>query len=164
MGTDPVTGLSRPPEGLGDVTAEALASITGGRLSRQRLRRLYLPPTTSAPNQARGLLVATLDQWQVPHLREPAELVVSELVSNAVRHAGTELEVCIARHDAGVCIAVRDDNPDPPRPRRAGTGEGGRGLFLVNVLAYRWGWLKAGRTKLVWAFLAALAPIRPQLV
>jgi len=150
---------------LGDAATQLLASVSGHRIPRSRYRRVRLPPTRAAATQARGVLVDALNSWQIPHLREPAELVVSELVSNAVLHAGTDLGLRLAQHDAGVCVAVSDHDPRPPLPRAAGgsTSEGGRGLYLVNLLSYRWGWLTAGREKLVWAFLTALAPVRRTL-
>lgn len=71
-------------------------------------------------------------------------LVADELVGNAVEHAGTALDVSLDVHDWGVAVQVRDCGEDttavPGKPPAAGEDdEGGRGLFLVDVLASAWG-------------------------
>ena len=163
--TDQAEGVGElPGDGLADTVGRMFSTLVGRRIPRQRQRRLRLLPSPEAPTMARCLLISALDDWSLPHLREPAELVVSELVSNAVLHAGTELELRLTFHDDGLCVAVRDNDPTPPQPRRVEVGcttPGGRGLHLVNLLSYRWGWFTAKGEKLVWAFVTALTPARP---
>jgi anti-sigma regulatory factor (Ser/Thr protein kinase) len=80
-------------------------------------------------------------------------LVVSELVTNAVVHAGSA-PLLIASHDDGLLrIEVFDDDASPPVLRRAGAadGIGGLGLQLVEKVAHRWGWEPTEDGKRVWA-------------
>jgi anti-sigma regulatory factor (Ser/Thr protein kinase) len=71
---------------------------------------------------------------------ETAQLLVSELVINAVAHAHTGVEVECTPTERGMRISVRDGSSHMPRPRRPGTwDEQGRGLVLVDTLASRWG-------------------------
>ncbi|MCA1217368.1 ATP-binding protein [Streptomyces sp. 8L] len=71
-------------------------------------------------------------------------LVADELVGNALEHAGAALDICLDVYSWGVSIQVRDGGEDttavPGTPLVAAEGdEGGRGLFLVDVLASAWG-------------------------
>ncbi|MFI6113294.1 ATP-binding protein [Kitasatospora sp. NPDC051164] len=71
-------------------------------------------------------------------------LVADELVGNAVEHAGAALDICLDVYDWGVTVQVRDGGEDiaavPGNPPAADEDdEGGRGLFLVDVLASAWG-------------------------
>lgn len=68
-------------------------------------------------------------------------LLVSELATNAVRHAGTPFEVAVDVREAGVRVAVIDgDISHPPQVRHPGVDDtSGRGLLIVDDLAERWG-------------------------
>lgn len=71
---------------------------------------------------------------------DDAELIVSELVSNAVRFCAGPVTVKLSAHLHQVTIAVADDNPAPPVLRRAGhRDDGGRGLAIVAALSDEWG-------------------------
>ena len=85
--------------------------------------------------------------------RDNVLLLVSELVTNAFRHAGGTAELELAVSNATVRVEVTDKSPNPPRlSRSAGTltDESGRGLFLVEALADRWGHEPLERGKRVW--------------
>jgi anti-sigma regulatory factor (Ser/Thr protein kinase) len=127
-------------------------------LRRLRPRRLLLrlEPTTSAAALARRLVDRACAEWGLPALRDPARLVVTELVSNAVRHARTPLAVCVSRGDDAVDIHVGDRSPTVPRPRAPvePTVEGGRGLHVVAVISDAWGITRTPTGKVVWARLA----------
>lgn len=78
------------------------------------------------------------------------ELLVSEVVTNAVRYAERPVTLRLLRTDILRC-EVGDDAPQLPRQRRArDMDEGGRGLFLVNRLARRWGATRLSTGKVVW--------------
>ena len=78
------------------------------------------------------------------------ELLVSEVVTNAVRYAARPVTLRLLRTDVLRC-EVGDDVPQLPRLRQArATDEGGRGLYLVNRLARRWGATRLQTGKVVW--------------
>ncbi|MFF4268755.1 SpoIIE family protein phosphatase [Streptomyces sp. NPDC001536] len=135
--------------------ARAHATLTGSSL---------------APGAARALLRAALSEWTELGLpgREPltdrlahdAVVVVSELVTNAVVHAGTDvdLECRLEKETGALVVEVTDQHPS--RAPRDGTGEHayetpeyGRGLRLVATLAESWGITYRKGTKTVWARL-----------
>jgi anti-sigma regulatory factor (Ser/Thr protein kinase) len=109
-------------------------------------------------------------EWGLRHLADTAELVVSELVTNAVSasvdedqrphytdgHGAACVRLRLSTDRRAVLVEVWDGNVMPPEPNQAGLDdESGRGLMLVEALAERWGWdLTAnGRGKIVWALL-----------
>ena len=100
---------------------------------------------------------------------DSALLVVSELVTNAVRHGPVlerEVEIAVSVLSDGACLVeVRDESTTVPRPRAANCGqvgyeESGRGLHLVEALAEAWGVARHrdGRGKTVWALLPSPTP------
>ena len=104
-----------------------------------RVRQELVGEPTSA-RDARRLVTSTLREWRLEHLEEAAVLLVSEVVTNAVLHARTELAVEIARDAVVVRVTVSDRSPANPRPRRPGLQAGtGRGLGLLAVMATGWG-------------------------
>ena len=118
---------------------------------------LSLAPDPGAPQQARRFIAAALPEAAVSEAREIAELLVSELVTNAVVHAASPVEIAIDRGDETVLIKVRDADTGP-LVMRAGGGseldEGGRGFLLVDRLAEAWGTEHQGGRKSVWFRLA----------
>ncbi|MFC9488851.1 ATP-binding protein, partial [Streptomyces hydrogenans] len=87
-------------------------------------------------------------------LTDSVELLISEVVTNAVRYAERPVTLRLLKTDVLRC-EVGDDSPQLPRQRRAReTDEGGRGLFLVNRLARRWGATRLSGGKVVWFELA----------
>ncbi|MFF1631426.1 ATP-binding protein, partial [Streptomyces sp. NPDC058272] len=99
---------------------------------------------------ARELAVAQLREWHLDELGFVTELVVSELVTNAVRYAGGPIGLRLIRDQVLVC-EVSDPGGTQPRLRRAReTDEGGRGLFLVAQLTDRWGSRFTGTGKIIW--------------
>ncbi|MEV5754618.1 SpoIIE family protein phosphatase [Actinoallomurus sp. NPDC052308] len=126
-----------------------------------RLRRLpaghvvswRLPALPSAVRDARVRVRETLERWDCEELSFSTELVVSELVTNALRYASGDIELRLLRDRTLVC-EVRDDSDALPRARQAADDdEGGRGLQVVHRLAKRWGARPAGDGKVVWCEL-----------
>lgn len=115
--------------------------------------RIILQPHTESPRRARELVGEALDEQVDREIREDAAVVVSELVTNAVIHAGTTVAVRIHLLDeGGVRIEVADSRSWPPVPRRlAPESVGGRGLVLVEALAGKWGVDPTPEGKVVWA-------------
>ncbi|MFD3957373.1 MULTISPECIES: SpoIIE family protein phosphatase [Streptomyces] len=114
----------------------------------------YLEPEDAAPGRARRLARRALSRWGLEELSDEVELLVSEVVTNAVRYAERPVTLRLLRTDILRC-EVGDDSPQLPRQRRAReTDEGGRGLFLVNRLARRWGATRLSTGKVVWFEMA----------
>ncbi|MGK5534015.1 SpoIIE family protein phosphatase [Streptomyces sp. URMC 129] len=106
------------------------------------------PADPSVVGEARDRVLAQLKDWDLTANMFPTELIVSELVTNAIRYAGGPVGLRLIRDETLVC-EVSDPSETQPHLRRARpTDEGGRGLFLVAQLAHRWGsrYTPAGKT------------------
>jgi anti-anti-sigma regulatory factor len=107
---------------------------------------------------ARDIVFQVCQDWDLTDAADAAEVIVSELVGNAVRHARPPLRLLLAVGDGHLHIAVRDGSPRRPQPVVAGTlpappVDHGRGLHLVNAIATNWGSMPTAEGKLVWATL-----------
>ena len=90
-------------------------------------------------------------------------LVVSEMVTNAVRHALPPVELQISAADDRVVVAVADSSPEPPAPRDADAdAEGGRGMALVDLLCEAHGVRAQPPGKTVWAAVRRARPASSQ--
>ena len=135
-----------------DSHAEALSAVC--RLHSAVLG--HFPNDVTAPGEARRLVGQTLMQWgHGQELADAIALVVSELATNAVRHARSPFSV-LARSDQRVIrISVRDASSEIPELRQVGPAEGhGMGLQMVDALASTWGFEVTSGGKAVWAQLA----------
>lgn len=117
------------------------------------------PASPDAVRSARSLVRGTLHGWGLDSVGDITALLVSELVTNALRHATGPIGVRLVHHPAGLdgslLVEVSDPLPDPPRRRVPQPGdEGGRGLQLVASSASRWGTRPGGAGKTVWFELA----------
>ncbi|MGP4085541.1 SpoIIE family protein phosphatase [Streptomyces sp. KR55] len=109
------------------------------------------PADPAVVTQARAAVDRQLDLWGLEEVAFATELIVSELVTNAIRYAGGPVGLRLIR-DATLICEVTDPSNSQPRLRRARTtDEGGRGLFLVAQLSSRWGSRYGQRGKTVWA-------------
>jgi anti-sigma regulatory factor (Ser/Thr protein kinase) len=123
--------------------------------------RLELPATPAAAGVARLFVRCLCEEWGVEEVADVAELLSSELVTNAVVHAHTAVELCAARDDdGGFRVDVFDRGPVAhvaPRRRDADpAAENGRGLAIVASLASSWGVDEAGNGKSVWFTLSTV--------
>lgn len=89
--------------------------------------------------EARRFVATTLEEWADGPLLETVTLLTSELVTNAIVHAGSEVDVVVRLTDEAARVEVTDRSDLPPAPRVAGEETSGRGLALVEALARRWG-------------------------
>src|SRR3954468_6032481 len=123
-------------------------------------------PDPAAPQQARRFVAAQLPGDALAETRDIAELLVSELVTNAVVHAASPVDVDVEPGPDGVLVRVRDADTGP-LVMRAGGGaeldEGGRGFVLVDRLAEAWGTEHRGGRKTVWFRLPLSDDPAPQL-
>ena len=103
--------------------------------------QLRSPASEQAPRVARGFLAQTTCTVHHPRMVDDAELLVSELVTNAVRHGTPPITVRVeCEAERGLCVSVTDENPEEPTPRVADAeDENGRGMRLVDVISDRWG-------------------------
>jgi anti-sigma regulatory factor (Ser/Thr protein kinase) len=85
---------------------------------------------------------------------EVAELLTSELATNAVIHASTEFEVRVRTADSGVRVEIVNDEPELLASLRDPDERGGRGLRIIESLAARWGTESDPRHKIVWFEIA----------
>ena len=116
----------------------------------------WFPATDASPAAARRFVTQMLTGWDCRSLIEDSRLVVDELATNALRHAGSDFTVSLSRLANGVEMAVGDCSTDPPVPSVSGLlAPGGRGLHLVAASASRWGHRLSGDGKLVWAQVIA---------
>jgi hypothetical protein len=127
-----------------------------------------LRPVPEEARVARQFVRDLLTRWGLGYLSDDAELIIAELVGNAVRHGlctarqvlipggePTALRLCLLRRVGEVMLAVTDPSDEAPTPRQPSQdGESGRGLQIVGALSYVWGWSPIeGHGKAVWAVL-----------
>ena len=124
-----------------------------------RTASFRLDPVPESAGRARRSARTMLTDWRLGHLVEDVDLVVSELVTNALLHTGDELEGPAAAirleldlSGGRLTCRVVDASPLPPMPEEATeTAESGRGLILVEALASEWDWEELPDGKAVWA-------------
>ncbi|MFH8336764.1 SpoIIE family protein phosphatase [Streptomyces sp. AM6-12] len=141
-----------PSGGAADDVALLLARTQGLPASRVATWDIPADPALVAP--IRKQVVEQLDTWGLGEAAFTTELVVSELVTNAIRYGAHPIRLRLI-HDAATLICeVSDANPTAPHLRRAKTfDEGGRGLLLVAQLTQRWGSRHTTDGKTIWAEL-----------
>jgi anti-anti-sigma regulatory factor/anti-sigma regulatory factor (Ser/Thr protein kinase) len=151
-----VLALGRDLPVLGTV-ADALAAVERPVLARPTVR-LDLPTTGGAGQRARAAVARSCRDWSLESHREHAELIVSELVSNAVRHAAAPFQLLLAVRGDYLHLAVHDASPRLPvppatTPGQPSTADHGWGLRLISAFASSWGSLPTANGKVVWATL-----------
>jgi len=110
-----------------------------------------LPAAPVIVADARRRAADQLTAWGLQDAVPTIELIVSELVTNAIRHARAPIQLRLIRNTALIC-EVSDASSTAPHARRArALDEGGRGLFLVGQIAERWGTRHTPTGKTIWA-------------
>jgi DNA-binding NarL/FixJ family response regulator len=126
--------------GLLEVVEEALEAA-----------RAQLEPELQSAGRARKFVDETLRRWDCGDQLEVVTLLVSEVVTNAIVHAGTQVEVSVELRPAAVRIEVGDKEAGVPEPRIAADEDtSGRGMALVEALASAWGVDSRPGGKVVW--------------
>jgi anti-sigma regulatory factor (Ser/Thr protein kinase) len=124
----------------------------------RRLMRLALPPDVPTVRMARQATRDTLAAWQLSHLEEAAVLLVSELVTNAIRHARDTGAIGLELASVGTALRMEVQDGDPHwrlKPSSPDDDESGFGFVLVDSLAGRWGIRRVSAGKAVWVELDA---------
>ncbi|MBW3640082.1 MAG: ATP-binding protein [Actinobacteria bacterium] len=112
---------------------------------------LSLPPRLEAATQARRHVRQQLVAWELDDLVDPVVLLTSEVVTNALLHAGTVITVAVRRDGQGVRVEVGDGSgAQPVQRRRSTTATTGRGVQLLESVSDGWGSTAVGEGKLVW--------------
>ncbi|MFI1354036.1 ATP-binding protein [Streptomyces sp. NPDC020898] len=110
-------------------------------------------PRPTAAREARAQVRRRLEEWGLADrgdLGDVTELLVSELVTNAVLHAASRFRLTLSAAHGVLRCEVTDTGRRTPRVIGAGAAESGRGMFLVDALARRWGCHQEGPGKTVW--------------
>jgi hypothetical protein len=111
----------------------------------------HLPAEATSAGAARRFLTSTLTDWDLEPLEEVGTLLVSELVSNALLHAGTEIDVHLRHRDGRLRVEVHDRSARlPERKHYSPTSVTGRGLVFVAELSEAWGAERTPQGKSVW--------------
>ncbi|MCX5360059.1 SpoIIE family protein phosphatase [Streptomyces sp. NBC_00124] len=122
-------------------------------LDSDRVAQWDVPSDPAAVSRFRAAVTEQLAAWGLEELSFTVELVASELVTNAIRHATGPVRLRLLRDRALIC-EVSDGSSTSPRLRRAkNEDEGGRGLFLVAQLTERWGTRYTPEGKIIWTEL-----------
>ncbi len=123
-----------------------------------------LPADVRSPGLARRHVAAAVTAAGLTDYLDEALLLVSELVTNAVLHAGTAAELRLDTTGPGLRVEVVDSTPGSAllAPREASDSrEGGRGLYLLDMLATTWGTTHTATGKSVWFQLGGTVPVAP---
>jgi anti-sigma regulatory factor (Ser/Thr protein kinase) len=133
--------------------------------------RLELAAQPTAPGAVRGHVRAVAHEWGLPDLADTAELLASEIATNAVQASARlstradlaimpVIRLWITSDAAALVIHVWDGNEEMPvRKETSADSETGRGLMLVDALAKDWGaYRKADGGKVVWAMITSADP------
>ncbi|WP_274561112.1 ATP-binding protein [Streptomyces spiramyceticus] len=163
MGTNGSTVLEPLRQGLPPIDPAAVSSSAS----------CALPPRYEAVGGARQFTKSTLAKWELGEHFDDVALVVSELVTNALRHAlpadtpregdqDPPVRLHLMHWTSRLVCAVRDPSHESPMAREADdfSAESGRGLFLVDSFSDSWGWHPLAGTlsgKVVWALFRVRA-------
>ena len=149
-------GLSSALEGQYLAVADTRHKLWGDLIAGAMTAtvRAVMAPEARSVRAARDLVAAACSDWGHSDQIPTATLVTSELVTNAVQHAGTDLELSISRYGHRLRVAVRDHSSSATgiRPFEPEAPDG-RGMLLVAAMCQSWGVLLTGGGKVVWAVL-----------
>ncbi|MFE2329462.1 SpoIIE family protein phosphatase [Streptomyces sp. NPDC059385] len=143
-----VLDMMLPPRPTDDV---ALLIARTRTLGPDRVAQWEVAYKASAVSAVRNAAARKLEEWGLPELGFATELILSELITNAVRHGRAPVRVRLL-YDHTLTCEVWDGSSTAPHLRYAATtDEGGRGLFLVAQLSEHWGTRYTSEGKVIWA-------------
>ncbi|MFJ3714598.1 SpoIIE family protein phosphatase [Streptomyces sp. NPDC090057] len=120
-------------------------------LGADRVAEWQVPSDPAAVGEVRASVVRRLGEWGLEELSFTTELILSELVTNAIRYGRGPIGVRLLRERTLICEVSDGSTTSPHLRYAASTDEGGRGLFLVAQLAERWGTRYTPHGKIIWA-------------
>ncbi|MER5219284.1 SpoIIE family protein phosphatase [Streptomyces flaveus] len=136
---------SRPDDDLALLVARTHA------LDPHRIADWDLPADPALVSDVRAAAVRQLADWGLDEAAFVTELLLSELITNAIRHGAGPVRVRLLHGPTLICEVYDTSNTAPHLRRAAATDEGGRGLFLVAQLAQSWGTRYTPEGKVIWA-------------
>lgn len=145
---DAVLDALLPAEPKDDV---ALLIARSRALPEDRIARWSVPSEPSAVSAVRAAAERQLEQWGLDELAFTTELILSELITNAIRHAAGPITVRLLLDRSLICEVTDTSSTSPHLRYAATTDEGGRGLFLVAQLAEHWGTRYTSAGKIIWS-------------
>ncbi|MEV6317916.1 SpoIIE family protein phosphatase [Streptomyces sp. NPDC051776] len=119
--------------------------LNGGRVAEWDV-----PSDPSAVAPVRAAVAEKLDEWKLDEVAFTTELILSELVTNAIRYASPPIKLRLVRDRTLICEVSDGSSTSPHLRRAATTDEGGRGLFLVAQFAEHWGTRYTPEGKVIW--------------
>ncbi|NEC76100.1 SpoIIE family protein phosphatase [Streptomyces rochei] len=140
---------ARLPDRPGDDIALLVARTR--TLGPDRVAEWQVPNDPAAVGEIRSEVTRRLADWGLDELAFTTELILSELVTNAIRYGGETVQVRVVRDRSLICEVFDSSSTSPHLRYAAMTDEGGRGLFLVAQLAERWGTRYTPAGKVIWA-------------
>ncbi|AWZ08128.1 MULTISPECIES: SpoIIE family protein phosphatase [unclassified Streptomyces] len=167
--------LSRPGRSPDQACADVLAALLfpvpsddialliadTRRLPADRIAEWEVLPDPSDVSRVRRAGAAQLAEWGLEDISFTAELILSELITNAIRYGTAPVRVRLLRDRTLICEVADGSSTSPHLRYAATTDEGGRGLFLVAQYAERWGTRYTERGKVIWAELPLTATAEP---
>jgi GAF domain-containing protein/anti-sigma regulatory factor (Ser/Thr protein kinase) len=120
-------------------------------LDPSRIATWDLPADPALVGEVRASAIRRLADWGLDEAAFAAELILSELVTNAIRHGAGPIRVRLLHDRTLICEVSDTSNTAPHLRRAASTDEGGRGLFLVAQLSQTWGTRYLSEGKVIWA-------------
>ncbi|MFJ5265105.1 SpoIIE family protein phosphatase [Streptomyces sp. NPDC088387] len=135
----------RPSDDIALIVARTRA------LGADRVAEWEVPPDPVAVGEVRSAVTRQLTAWGLDEAAFTTELILSELVTNAIRYGGSPIRVRVLRDRSLICEVFDGSSTAPHLRYAAMTDEGGRGLFLVAQLAERWGTRYLPGGKVIWA-------------
>ncbi|MGP3926569.1 SpoIIE family protein phosphatase [Streptomyces sp. 8N616] len=119
-------------------------------LKGARVAQWDVPSDPSAVARVRAAVAEKLDEWDLGDVAFTTELIISELITNAIRYASAPIRLRLVRDRTLICEVSDGSSTSPHLRRAATTDEGGRGLFLVAQFAERWGTRYTAEGKVIW--------------
>ncbi len=129
-------------------------------LPPDRIAEWDVPPDPAAVSGMRDAVSQRLEAWGLAEFGFTMELILSELITNAIRYGTAPIHVRLIRDRTLICEVADGSSTSPHLRYAATTDEGGRGLFLVSQMAERWGTRYTPQGKVIWAEQALPEPLR----
>lgn len=148
-----------PPRPADDV---ALLVARTRRLGAEHIAEWAVDGDPTGVARIRTEAAARLAAWGLAESAPATELILSELITNAIRHGALPARVRLMRARSLICEVADGSTTAPHLRRAASTDEGGRGLYLVSRFAERWGTRYLSRGKIVWTEQPLVADASPQ--